>query len=181
MDARLIAATHRDLPAMVRSGEFREDLFYRLNVFPIHIPPLRQRKEDIPLLVHYFVATLSRKLRKSIRIIPPRVMDALTAFHWPGNIRELQNFIERSVILSRDETLDSPISELGERAVSREIPANTLHGMEREMILNALRAARGKISGPGGAAERLGLKRTTLQRKMEKLGIAKADYASIFR
>jgi formate hydrogenlyase transcriptional activator len=178
VDTRLIAATHRDLPGMVRKGEFREDLFYRLNVFPIHIPPLRARKEDIPLLVHYFVATLSRKLRKSIRIIPPTVMTAITSFTWPGNIRELQNFIERSVILSRDETLAAPISELGEAMVSREIHANTLHGMEREMILNVLRAAGGKLSGSGGAAERLGLKRTTLQRKMERLGILKSDYAS---
>ncbi len=180
VDTRVIAATHRDLPAMVRSGGFREDLFYRLNVFPIHIPPLRERKEDIPLLVHYFVATLSRKLRKSIRIIPPGVMSAMTAFDWPGNIRELQNFIERSVILSRDETLAASISELEGGRVPREMRANTLHGMEREMILNVLRATGGKLSGAGGAAERLGLKRTTLQRKMEKLGIVKSDYASMF-
>lgn len=179
VNTRLIAATHRDLPAMVRSGGFREDLFYRLNVFPIHIPPLRERKEDIPLLVHYFVATLSRKLRKSIRIIPPQVISAMTAFNWPGNIRELQNFIERSVILSRDETLAASISELEGGPVAREMRANTLHGMEREMILNALRATGGKLSGAGGAAERLGLKRTTLQRKMEKLGIVKSDYASM--
>ena len=178
VDTRLIAATHRDLLGMVRKGDFREDLFYRLNVFPIHIPPLRDRKEDIPLLVHYFVATISRKLRKTIRIIPPWVMTAMTSFHWPGNIRELQNFIERSVILSRDETLAAPISELGDAMVPRGIPANTLYGMEREMILNALRAAGGKLSGSGGAAERLGLKRTTLQRKMERLRIQKSDYAS---
>ena len=178
VDTRLIAATHRDLPGMVRAGEFREDLFYRLNVFPIHIPPLRERKDDIPLLVHYFVATLSRKLRKAIRIIPASVMTAITSFSWPGNIRELQNFIERSVILSRDETLAAPISELGDAMISREIRANTLHGMEREVILNVLRATGGKLSGSGGAAERLGLKRTTLQRKMERLGILKSDYAS---
>jgi formate hydrogenlyase transcriptional activator len=178
VDTRLIAATHRDLPGMVRKGEFREDLFYRLNVFPIHIPPLRERKEDIPLLVHYFVATLSRKLRKTIRIIPRSVMTAITSFSWPGNIRELQNFIERSVILSRDETLAAPISELGDATVSREIQVNTLHGMEREMILHVLRATGGKLSGSGGAAERLGLKRTTLQRKMERLGILKSDYTS---
>jgi formate hydrogenlyase transcriptional activator len=177
VDTRLIAATHRDLPGMVRKGEFREDLYYRLNVFPIHIPPLRERKEDIPLLVHYFVATLSRKLRKPIRHIPASVMKAMTSFSWPGNIRELQNFIERSVILSRDETLAAPVSELGVGMVSRDIPANTLHGMEREMILNVLRASGGKLSGSGGAAERLGLKRTTLQRKMERLKIVKSDYA----
>ena len=177
VDTRLIAATHRDLPGMVRKEEFREDLYYRLNVFPIHIPPLRERKDDIPLLVHYFVATLSRKLRKSIRNIPASVMKAMTSFSWPGNIRELQNFIERSVILSRDETLAAPVSELGGGMVSRDIPANTLHGMEREMILNVLRASGGKLSGSGGAAERLGLKRTTLQRKMERLKIVRSDYA----
>lgn len=176
VDTRLIAATHRDLPGMVRKGEFREDLYYRLNVFPIHIPPLRERREDIPLLVHYFVATLSRKLRKTIRTIPPGVMNAITSFSWPGNIRELQNFIERSVILSRTETLAAPISELSGAMVSRNVPTNTLHGMERDMIISVLRGAGGKLSGPGGAAERLGLKRTTLQRKMERLGIVKSDY-----
>ena len=130
------------------------------------------------MLVHYFVATLSRKLRKTIRIIPPWVMTAITSFNWPGNIRELQNFIERSVILSRDETLAAPISELGDAMVPSNIPANTLYGMERELILNVLRAAGGKLSGSRGAADRLGLKRTTLQRKMERLGIQKSDYAS---
>jgi formate hydrogenlyase transcriptional activator len=177
VDTRLIAATHRDLPEMMRKGEFRDDLFYRLNVFPIHIPPLRERGGDIPLLVHYFVANLSRKMRKLIRIIPTNVMNAITSFRWPGNVRELQNFIERSVILSRDETLAAPISELGAALVPRDMGANTLHGMEREMILSVLRAAGGKLSGSGGAAERLGLKRTTLQRKMERLGIVKSDYA----
>jgi formate hydrogenlyase transcriptional activator len=176
VDTRLIAATHRDLPGMVRKGEFRGDLYYRLNVFPIHIPPLRERKEDIPLLVHYFVATLSRKLRKTIRVIPAKAMTAMISFTWPGNIRELQNFIERSVILSRDETLAAPIAELDGALLSSEISAKTLHGMERETILNALRAAGGKLSGPGGAAESLGLKRTTLQRKMERLRISKSDY-----
>ena len=176
VDTRLVAATHRDLPGMVRKGEFREDLFYRLNVFPIHIPPLRERKEDIPLLVHYFVATLSRKLRKSIRVIPAKVMTAMTSFNWPGNIRELQNFIERSLILSRDETLAAPIWELNDPHVRRDMAGSTLHDMEREMILEVLRAAGGKISGSGGAAEHLGLKRTTLQRKMERLGIVKSDY-----
>jgi len=176
VDIRLIAATHRNLPDMVRNGDFRDDLFYRLNVFPIHIPPLRERREDIPLLVHYFVATLSRKMRKSIRIIPREVMEAMTAFAWPGNVRELQNFIERSVILSRGETLAAPISELNRALIPETASGTTLHGMERDAILNALRAAQGKLSGPGGAAESLGLKRTTLQRKMERLGITKSDY-----
>ena len=176
VDTRLIAATHRDLPGMMRKGEFRDDLFYRLNVFPIHIPPLRERKEDIPLLVHYFVAALSRKMRKSIQFISNEVMDAIMSFSWPGNIRELQNFIERSVILSRGETLAAPISELCQSLLPKEISGATFHGMERETILTVLRATQGKLSGQGGAAERLGLKRTTLQRKMERLQIAKADY-----
>ena len=178
VNTRLVAATHRDLPGMVRKGEFREDLFYRLNVFPIHIPPLRDRKGDIPLLVHYFVSTLSRKMRKSIQIIPDDVMEAITSFRWPGNVRELANFIERSVILSRDETLAAPISELRQSTPSGElVSGTTFHAMEREVILKELRATKGKLSGRGGAAERLGLKRTTLQRKMERLCIAKADYA----
>jgi len=177
VDTRLIAATHRDLTGMMSKGEFRDDLFYRLNVFPIHIPPLRERKEDIPLLVHYFVTTLSQKMRKSIRIIPRDVMDAMTSFPWPGNVRELQNFVERSVILSRGETLAAPISELVRVLVPREIvTGTTLHEIEREAILSGLRAAHGKLSGAGGAAERLGLKRTTLQRKMQRLRIEKSDY-----
>jgi formate hydrogenlyase transcriptional activator len=177
VNTRLIAATHRDLPVMMRNGEFREDLFYRLNVFPIHIPPLRERKGDIPLLVHYFVATLSRKMRRSIQVIPDEVMDAITSFSWPGNVRELQNFIERSVILSRDETLAAPISELRQTPPTKEIGSGTtFHAMERAVIVNVLREAGGKLSGRGGAAERLGLKRTTLQRKMERLCISKPDY-----
>lgn len=176
VDIRLIAATHRDLPAMVKSGHFREDLFYRLNVFPVRIPPLRDRKEDIPLLVHYFVATLSRKMRKSIRVIPAEVMDAMMAFAWPGNVRELQNFVERSMILSHDEVLAAPIFELGGNSGPEAISLTTFHGIEREAILNALRSTEGKLSGRGGAAERLGLKRTTLQRKMERLGIMRSDY-----
>jgi len=177
VDTRLIAATHRDLPGMVSNGEFREDLFYRLNVFPIHIPPLRERKGDIPLLVHYFVAALSRKMRRSIRIIPDEVMDAIKSFSWPGNVRELQNFIERSVILSRGETLAAPISELRQSSATKEIGSGTsFHAMERAVIVNVLREAGGKLSGSGGAAERLGLKRTTLQRKMERLCIFKSDY-----
>ena len=177
VNVRLVAATNRDLAEMVRGGKFRNDLFYRLNVFPIHIPPLREREGDIPLLVHYFVADLSRKMRKSIQTIPAEVMDEMAAFSWPGNIRELQNFIERSVILSTGKTLAAPISELKNAPIPREMTGTTFHGMEREMILNVLRATGGKLSGRGGAAERLGLKRTTLQRKMERLGILKSDYA----
>lgn len=177
VDVRLIVATHRDLPDMVQKKEFREDLYYRLNVFPVYIPPLRDRKEDIPLLVHYFVALLSHKMRKSIRIIPREVMETMVNWHWPGNVRELQNFIERSVILSRDETLDAPISELNRSALPKSAAGITLHAMEREAILKALRAAHGKVSGAGGAAEQLGLKRTTLQRKMERLEILKPEYS----
>jgi len=172
VDLRLIAATHHDLTAMVRKGEFREDLFYRLNVFPIHIPPLRDRREDIPLLVHYFVATLARKMRKSIRIIPQEVMETMMDWPWPGNVRELQNFVERSVILTRDETLAAPISELRRNDLRVTFRENTLNATERKTIVEALRAAGGKVSGPGGAADRLGIKRTSLQRKMKKLDIS---------
>ncbi len=172
VDLRLIAATHRDLTTMVRKGEFREDLFYRLNVFPIHIPPLRDRREDIPLLVHYFVATLARKMRKSIRIIPQEVMETMMDWPWPGNVRELQNFVERSVILTRDETLAAPISELQRNDLLKPSRESTLSATERETIVEALRAAGGKVSGPGGAAERLGIKRTSLQRKMNRLDIS---------
>jgi formate hydrogenlyase transcriptional activator len=176
VNVRLIAATRRVLPDMVRDGDFREDLFYRLNVFPIHIPPLRERKEDIPLLVHYFVGMHARSMRKSIRNIPREVMDGILRWDWPGNVRELQNFIERSVILSPGATLDAPISELNRRPLPKEEGDGTLFATERDAILKALRAAQGKISGPGGAAQRLGLKRTTLQRKMERLRIYKSEY-----
>jgi formate hydrogenlyase transcriptional activator len=173
VDVRLIAATNRDLLAMVRDGKFREDLYYRLNVFPILIPPLRNRKEDIPLLVHYFVSLLSRKMRKSIRIIPREAMEAMMDWPWPGNVRELQNFLERSVILTRNETLAAPVSELRRRTLPKVAQEITLHATEREAILQALRAAQGKISGLEGAAERLGMKRTSLQRRMDKLNISK--------
>jgi formate hydrogenlyase transcriptional activator len=177
VDVRLIAATHRDLPAMVQNGEFREDLYYRLNVFPIYIPPLRDRKEDIPQLVHYFVASLSHKMRKSIRIIPRNVMEKMISWHWPGNVRELQNFVERSVILTRDETLAAPISELSLRVPPLRSSSATLDAAERAIILQALRDTGGKVSGTGGAAERLGLKRTTLQGKMLRLGIRRLEYS----
>ena len=177
VNVRIIAATHRDLPAMVREGKFREDLFYRLNVFPIEIPPLRERREDIPLLVNYFVSELSRRMRKPISSIPQRVMEIVTNCPWKGNVRELANFIERAVILSRGEELEVPMAELlvsNSRTVSA--PASTFHEAERDVIVEALRAASGRIAGDGGAAERLGLKRTTLQHKMRRLGITKAQY-----
>jgi formate hydrogenlyase transcriptional activator len=176
VDVRLIAATNHDLMATVRKGEFREDLYYRLSVFPIHIPPLRDRKEDIPLLSHYFVSQFARKMRKDIRIIPREVLEAMMKWSWPGNVRELQNFIERSVILTRGETLAAPISELKRSRLPHSSTGLTLHAVEREAIIQALRTAHGRISGPGGAAERLGLKRTTLQRKMQRLEISRTEY-----
>jgi len=176
VDARLIAATHRNLGAMIREGKFREDLFYRLNVFPIEVPPLRERREDIPLLVHHFVARFARLMDKRIGTIPARSMDALTNAPWPGNIRELENFIERCVILTRDDQLFVPVDELARPAARHTMPASTFHEAERRAIIEALRACSGKIAGRGGAAERLGLKRTTLQRKMSRLDISHADY-----
>jgi formate hydrogenlyase transcriptional activator len=176
VDIRLIAATHRDLSAMIRHNQFREDLFYRLNVFPIEVPPLRERREDIPLLVHYFVSRLSRRMQKRIRSIPKPAMDALTNAAWPGNVRELENFIERAVILSRGDELNVPIVELKKSSARNALPVSTFHEAERQAIIEALKAASGRISGTGAAAERLGLKRTTLQNKMRRLNIMKADY-----
>jgi DNA-binding NtrC family response regulator len=176
VDARLVAATHRNLWTMIREGEFREDLFYRLNVFPIEIPPLRERREDIPLLVHHFVARFSRMMEKQIGTIPARAMDALTNAPWQGNIRELENFIERCVILTRDDQLFVPVDELAGPSPVCPMPASTFHEAERRAIIDALRACSGRLAGRSGAAERLGLKRTTLQRKMERLNISRSDY-----
>jgi formate hydrogenlyase transcriptional activator len=180
VDVRLIAATHRDLQKMIRENRFREDLFYRLNVFPIEIPPLRERREDIPLLVHYFVTRHSREMQKSIRRIPRNAMNALANAPWPGNVRELENFIERSVILTQGEDLEVPIHELAGPALvamqAREIASPTLRESEQKAILAALKASDGKVSGPGGAAERLGLKRSTLRNKMTRLNIGRTDY-----
>jgi len=176
VDVRLIAATHRDLSLMIRNNQFREDLFYRLNVFPIEIPPLRERREDIPLLVHYFVSRLSRLMQKRIKSIPKPAMDALASSPWPGNVRELENFIERAVILTQGDELNVPMAELKKSAAWNAAPVSTFQEAERQAIIEALRAASGRISGRGAAAERLGLKRTTLQNKMRRLNIAKADY-----
>jgi formate hydrogenlyase transcriptional activator len=177
VDVRMIAATHRDLSEMIREGKFREDLFYRLNVFPIEIPPLRERRQDIPLLVNYFASKLSQRMRKQIKAVPKQAMEILTNCPWKGNVRELANFIERAVILSHGEELDVPIAELQSsysRGVS--LASSTFHDAERSVIIEALKAASGQISGRGGAAERLGLKRTTLQNKMRRLAITKKDY-----
>ena len=178
VDVRLIAATHRDLPVMIRNNQFREDLYYRLNVFPIEIPALRERREDIPLLVHYFVLRLSRQMQKRIKSVPKRAIEAMVNADWPGNIRQLGNFIERCVIFTQGEELNVPYAEL--KKVSDHSAASTaprFEEAERQVIIDALRAASGKIAGKGGAAERLGLKRTTLQNKMNKLNINRADYS----
>ena len=174
VDVRLIAATHRDLPSMMRDNQFREDLFYRLNVFPIEIPPLRDRREDIPLLVNFFVSRLARKMQKRIESIPKEAMEALTNAPWPGNIRELENFIERAVILTQGTDLRVPVKELKRSSVVS-TSNSTFEEAERQAIVEALKSAHGKISGHGGAAERLGLKRTTLQNKMRKLGIPRVS------
>ena len=175
VDARLIAATNRDLAQMVESGEFREDLYYRLAVFPIQLPPLRERREDIPLLVEYFVARFARRMKKRIKEISTPALQAMTEWTWPGNIRELQNFIERAVILTTGECLQVPIEELKPPTVGRASAETaktlSLREIEREAILEALRKTNGRVSGPGGAAALLGLKRTTLQYRMRLLNI----------
>ncbi len=178
VDIRLIAATHRDLGTMIREQKFREDLFYRLNVFPIEIPPLRERREDIPLLVNYFVSKLSRRMQKHIKSIPIRAMEMLTNCRWDGNVRELANFIERAVIVTRGEELQVPMTELHScsHTASVAIASSDFGQVQSNVIIDALRAASGRIAGKGGAAERLGLKRTTLQNKIRRLGILKAQY-----
>ena len=178
VNVRLIAATHRDLRAMIQEEKFREDLFYRFNVFPIEIPALRERREDIPLLVNYFVSKLSGRMRKQIRYIPRHAMEMLTNCPWKGNIRELANFIERAVIFTRGEELEVPMAELraSSDASGAVISTSSFRQAECNAILEALRSASGRIAGKGGAAERLGLKRTTLQNKIRRLGIAKAHY-----
>jgi formate hydrogenlyase transcriptional activator len=170
VDVRLIAATHRDLPAMVKEGTFREDLYYRLKVFPIQVPALRQRAEDIPRLVRHFTALYSQRMNKRIELIPPKTMDALVRYQWPGNVRELQNFIERAVILSPHSVLRAPTSELEPFAPKNGITV-TMSGLaevERDHILRALEASNWVVSG---AAERLGMKRTSLAYRMKKLRI----------
>ena len=178
VDVRLVAATNRDLPAMVASREFRSDLYYRLNVFPIVSPPLRDRQEDVARLVRHFAQKFARRMNKPILTIPADTMRALSDYHWPGNIRELENFIERAVILSRGSNLDAPLSELKGPGVSERVaddtrPLTTLEDAEREHIRRALQEANWLVGGPSGAAAKLGMKRTTLQSKMAKLGIAR--------
>jgi formate hydrogenlyase transcriptional activator len=189
-DARLIAATNRDLEAMVEEQKFRSDLFYRLNVFPVRVPPLRERPEDIPLLVRHFTQQFARSMNKDIESIPSETMNALCEYHWPGNIRELQNVIERAVILSSGPVLRVVLSDLksnggsvaaSENAKSAARPENlgnmqrVLEETERKQILGALEESRWVVAGPKGAAARLGMKRSTLQVRMQKLGIARSS------
>jgi formate hydrogenlyase transcriptional activator len=170
-DARLVAATNRDLARMVEERQFRADLYYRLNVFPITAPPLRERREDIPLLVRYFVQQNARRMNKRITSIPSETMEALKRYDWPGNIRELQNFVERAVIVSPGPGLQAPIRELKRPATVAGVV--TLEAAERDAIVRALQESKGRVGGESGAAARLGMKRTTLQAKMRKLGIGK--------
>ena len=170
VDVRLVAATNRDLKKMMENREFRSDLYYRLNVFPIRIPPLRERPEDVPLLVRYFTQKYGRRMQKQIESIPAAALRKLSSWHWPGNIRELENFIERSVILTRGTALQAPIAEL--RNNTRNAPAaGTREANERDEIIHVLKITNGRIAGPDGAAARMDIKRTTLISRMKKLGI----------
>ena len=172
INIRMIAATHRDLTEMVRLGEFRSDLYYRLNVFPVLIPPLRERREDIPLLVSHFVEVFARRMAKEINHVPPATMGALIEYGWPGNVRELQNLIERAVIRSDDEVLANPLaSSRKENFDTAIVLKGTFVDSQRALILQALEASGGTIGGPEGAAAQLGLKRTTLIAKMKRLRI----------
>jgi len=175
VDVRLIAATHRDLAAMVKQGTFREDLYYRLNVFPIHVPALRQRPEDIPKLLWHFTALYGRRMNKRIDEVPSETMDALVRYRWPGNVRELQNFVERAVILSPRSVLRAPTSELEPFNSQRQsnVPMSGLAQVERDHILHALEASDWIIGGRNGAAERLGMKRTSLVYRLKKLHITR--------
>jgi formate hydrogenlyase transcriptional activator len=175
VDVRVVAAANTDLSQMVAEKKFRSDLFYRFNVFPISLPPLRERPDDIPLLVNFFANKFAQRMRKSIERIPTETMAALTAYNWPGNIRELQNLIERAVILTRGSVLEIPLGELKQsaKAGSNQNNATTLEAVEREHILRMLGDTNWVIGGPTGAAARLGLNRTTLNNRMRKLGITR--------
>jgi formate hydrogenlyase transcriptional activator len=199
VNVRLIAATNRDLEKMIAEREFRSDLFYRLNVFPIRIPPLRDREDDIPLLVSYFVQKFAKQMQKSIESVPAAVMKGLTAWDWPGNIRELENFVERAVILTRGKSLEAPLAELrktssGETLVAAHEPkriatavsslrfdkkgvAEEYSNKQREEILRALTACKGRVGGSDGAAARLGINRTTLLSRMKKFRIYSKQFA----
>jgi DNA-binding NtrC family response regulator len=173
VNVRIIAATHRDLRAMIREGKFREDLFYRLNVFPIEIPPLRERREDIAPLANYFVSKLSRQMGKKIKSISPQAMEVLTHASWPGNVRELQNIVERAIILSRGEVIGSTDFELRSLTTA---DAPVSDAAERKQIEDALRASRGRVSGVDGAAQALGVAPSTLESRIQRLGIDKLAF-----
>ena len=176
VDVRVVAATNQNLPQMVRDRRYRADLYYRLNVFPIQLPPLRDRSEDIPALIEHFVAKCAQRMNKVIDVIPNEVMDILRSHDWPGNIRELQNFVERAVILSPGPALRPPLAEL--KSLAREnatLPPRTLAEAERDHILDVLRGTNWVISGSEGAAAKLGVARTTLVYRMRKLGIGRGD------
>jgi formate hydrogenlyase transcriptional activator len=170
VDVRLVAATNRDLEKMMGNREFRSDLYYRLNVFPIRIPPLRERPDDIPLLVRYFTQKYGRLMNKEIESIPAAAMRKLSSWHWPGNIRELENFIERSVILTHGTALQAPIGELSNNGRTTPV-AGTREANERDEAIRVLKITNGRVAGPDGAAARMGIKRTTLISRMKKLGI----------
>jgi len=170
VDVRLVAATNRDLEKMIEGREFRQDLYYRLNVFPIRIPPLRERPEDIPLLVRYFTQKYSRRMEKQIDSIPTAGMKKLAAWHWPGNIRELENFIERSVILTHGSALQLPLGEIGTNGKTVPAPGSR-EANDHDDIVRILKETNGRVAGPQGAAARMGIKRTTLISRMKKLGI----------
>jgi formate hydrogenlyase transcriptional activator len=177
VDVRLVAATHRDLKGMVADGQFRGDLYYRPNIFPIEVPPLRERAEDVPLLVSHFARHFAKRIDKVTETIPAQTMEALVDYSWPGNIRELQNLIERAVLLSLGSVLEVPLRHLRKPVAS--VPdksrSRTLADAEREHILATLKETKWVLSGPNGAATRLGINRSTLQFRMRKLGIVRPD------
>jgi formate hydrogenlyase transcriptional activator len=172
---RVVAATNTDLGQLVAEKKFRSDLYYRFNVFPISLPPLRERPEDIPLLVNFFANKFAQQMKRSIERIPTETMAALTSYNWPGNIRELQNLIERAVILSRGSVLEIPLAELKQsvKVATDQTSSSTLEAVERDHILRVLGESNWVIGGPSGAAARLGLNRTTLNNRMRKLGITR--------
>src|SRR5262249_27108814 len=185
INVRLVVATHRDLTEMVARKEFRSDLYYRLNVFPIELPPLRERRKDIPELISYFVRDFARRMGRPMLDIPPETMAAFTSYSWPGNVRELQNLIERAVIRSNDGVLPNPLPPLGPTPLSSSKPATgesrsgTLRDCMRSLILRTLEDTGWMIGGSDGAAARLGLPRTTLITKMKKLGISRSRRSEV--
>ena len=181
IDVRLVAATHRNLPDMVMQNEFRSDLYYRLNVFPVLLPPLRERRQDILPLVWHFAKKFARRMGKRISQIPDETLEALTSYPWPGNVRELQNLIERAVILSDEDTLINPLPAPNNNSMTVTPLQDMYRDSQRTLTLRTLRAAEWVIGGPGGAAARLGLKRTTLIARMKRLGISRPNAKGVIR